>query len=66
MFRLNKAKRNQRFARTKKEENIIIGGFFDEPKEDKSTNSVFLPDDVVNDTRRMNPQQPVQFLLNNR
>ena len=34
---------------------------FDGPKEDKNTNSVFLPDDVVNDMKRMNPQQLVEF-----
>ena len=36
------------------------------PKEDKNTNSVFLPDDVVNDMKQINPQQLVEFLLNNR
>ena len=39
---------------------------FDAPKEDKNTNSVFLQDHVVNDKKRMNPQELVEFLLNNR
>ena len=39
---------------------------FDGPKEDKNTNSVFLQDHVVNDKKRMNPQELVEFLLNNR
>ena len=30
------------------------------------TNSVFLPDDVVNGMKRMTAQQNVEFLLNNR
>ena len=39
---------------------------FHRPKEGKDTNSVFLADDVVNDMKRINPQQLVEFLLNNR
>ena len=36
---------------------------FHRPKEGKDTNSVFLADDVVNDMKRMNPQQLVEFLF---
>ena len=36
---------------------------FHGPKEGKDTNSVFLADDVVNDMKRMNPQQLVEFLF---
>ena len=39
---------------------------FDGPKKDKNTNSVLLPDDVVNDIKRINLQQLVEFLLKNR
>lgn len=39
---------------------------FDGPKGDKNTNSVLLSHDVVNDMKRVNPQQLVEFLLNNR
>ena len=35
---------------------------FDGPKEDKNTNSVLLPDDVLNDMKQMNPQQLAKFL----
>ena len=57
MFRLIKIKRSQKFAMTKRRILSVVA--FD-------TNSVFLPDDVVNGMKRMTPQQNVEFLLNNR
>ena len=36
---------------------------FHRPKEGKDTNSVFLADNVVNDIKRMNPQQLVEFFF---
>ena len=62
MFRLIKAKTSQKFSRTKKDENIISGGVLMGRRRIKNTNSVFLPDDVLNDMKQMNPQQLVEFL----
>ena len=36
---------------------------FHVPKDYKNTNSVLLADNVVNDMKRMNPQQLVEFLF---
>ena len=39
---------------------------FDGPKEEKNTNSVFLPDDIVNNMKQINLQQLVEILLKHR
>ena len=65
MFHSIKPKRSQKLAGTNKEETIISGGVLMVRKRKKNTNSVLLPDDVVNDMKGINPQQLVELLLNN-
>ena len=65
MVRLIKAKRSQKKPRIRKDKErgeYYQKWRFDGPKEDKITNSGFLPDDVVPDMERMNPQQLVEPL----